>query len=730
MSASRMLLGALLALAARNVAAQCEAIQPLSNPATAPEVGYKVLSNGLRNPRSLVQDTNGNLLVLEQSTGVRRIVLKDSEGLNVCVESSAQLISDEKFNHGLALSQDGKTLLASTAVEVHAFPYDASQGSIGTGKVIITGMTPTGTHRTRTLLAPPNDPNLLLVSHGSIDNMDEDALEVESGRSSIRVFKLGDLLDQESPVNFTDGAVLGWGLRNSEGVGQDPSTGNIWSVENSLDNMKRSGKDIHNDNPGEELNLHGRPGDTEGELYGKNFGYPSCVAIWNPDTVEDYPGGATVGKHMAGDQSAPQHDDEYCQNETIAPKLTFAAHTAPLDIKFQQNGAAAFISLHGSWNRSPPNGYRVSRVAFSDGMPTAPPDSRDAEVPLLWNSETAKCPGECFRPVGLLLDGRGRLFMTSDKTGELFVLTGVEVHLLPLSLLVTSTSHDVRSVQSSCPACFAPPSGRVVALVTSTIPSAVRFPSPGLGRGGQFKELAMPALLHLTRPEAFTQHLPSIIPRAATAAKLLLAPRQGRDGDEDDEPYTVVPAQYGSLHNSPSPGVVAGIVLASVAGFLLILAVIYTCLNGIPVGLGVNASDGVSTYVSRADNRSRRRSAAAAARQRSRSRSTSMYEVRTRTTTTRERVVPVAVASPTASTAFEPRRDPSAHRGSRPPPPRVVPRDDESSGSEDEVVVIEEHSPPRRKSRRVSPSYFSDDRSRRDSSYRDAESDLYSHSRR
>lgn len=228
----------------------------------------------------------------------------------------------------------------------------------------------------------------------------------------------------------------------------------------------------------------------------------------------------------------------------------------------------------------------------------------------------------------------------------------------------------------------------------------------------------MPALLGFPRSEPFGKHLPSSLLRRATA---LLASRQDRD---DDESYTVIPAQYGALHSSPSPGVVAGIVLGSVAGFLLILAAIYTCLNGFPMAV---TSDGVSTYVSRADDRSRRR---ASRRRRSTSRhSAAMYEVRTRTTTTtRERVVPDIVDTPTAS-AFEPsRRAPSAHRA--PPPPRVVPRDDDSSGSEDEVVVIEEHSPPRRKGRRPSPSYFSDDRSRQESSYRDAESDLYSHSRR
>lgn len=38
------------------------------------------------------------------------------------------------------------------------------------------------------------------------------------------------------------------------------------------------------------------------------------------------------------------------------------------------------------------------------------------------NPDTTVCPGSCFRPVGLALDGKGRLFVSSDSSGELYVL--------------------------------------------------------------------------------------------------------------------------------------------------------------------------------------------------------------------------------------------------------------------------------------------------------------------
>lgn len=79
-----------------------------------------------------------------------------------------------------------------------------------------------------------------------------------------------------------------------------------------------------------------------------------------------------------------------------------------------------------SRDRQPGDGYRVSRVAFSEGMPTAEKTSMDAEVPLMWNADNSQCPNGCFRPVGLVFDAQERLFMTSDTSGELYVLTGVQ----------------------------------------------------------------------------------------------------------------------------------------------------------------------------------------------------------------------------------------------------------------------------------------------------------------
>ncbi|POR34603.1 L-sorbosone dehydrogenase [Tolypocladium paradoxum] len=426
MAPLRLVLGALCAAAAAAAAAaQCKYIKPAWNPTAAPGVEFKVLLNGLEWPRGIVIDGEGNLLLVEErGKGVRRVVLDDGEGMDVCVKESSQLIPESSLNHGIALSADGKTIFASSSTDVYAYDYDAAEGMAGAGRKIISGMDQGG-HATRTLLVPQHNPNLLVVSRGSDGNIDSGTTDIKSARSQIRTFEIDALLEGGAKaVPYASGAVLGWGLRNSVGVAEDPTTGYIWSVENSIDNMQRSGADIHNTNPGEELNFHGLPNDTSGAVYGRNYGYPACVAIWDSDNVKNYPGGAETGKQMAGDHMPSNYTDDFCRHETVAPHITFGAHVAPLDIKFQADGSAAYITMHGSWNRHPADGYRLSRVSFAKGFPVEGRSSRVAEQGIIWNTYNVACPKFCFRPTGLALgDGGQRLYLTSDSTGEVYVIT-------------------------------------------------------------------------------------------------------------------------------------------------------------------------------------------------------------------------------------------------------------------------------------------------------------------
>jgi glucose/arabinose dehydrogenase len=237
------------------------------------------------------------------------------------------------------LSPDGKTIYASSVASVFSWGYDPKQAkSIGAPKTLVTGMTGFD-HTTRTILMPKKAPGLMLVSRGSSGNVDNKAKTLSSGISQIRVFNVTN----GKTYAYTDGEILGWGLRNSIGVGEHPD-GGIWSNENGADNVQYKGSDIHENNPGEEINYHGHLVGGDRSLFGKNYGYPDCGATW------DTTGSASTlrtGTHFAPTGSSAS--DTSCAKDYVAPRLTLPSHWAPIDIKFNSNGSVAYMTSRGSW---------------------------------------------------------------------------------------------------------------------------------------------------------------------------------------------------------------------------------------------------------------------------------------------------------------------------------------------------------------------------------------------
>ncbi|KAK5655110.1 hypothetical protein OQA88_6009 [Cercophora sp. LCS_1] len=300
--------------------------------------GYRsyAVVTGLRSPRHLVVDKGGNLLVAEDGRGsVRRLVLQEN---------------GDATNHGVALSADGKTLFTSSLASVTAYPYDAATGQVGTGKVIVSGMSNTVV-----------------------------------GRSMIKTFSINACT--RAACDYTSGGeVLGWGLRNIVGVGGDPAYGGFRSVENSLDDMRMDDRDVHVDNPAKRFSYHGILNATTNARKGLNFGYPSCFGAWDPSTLGQ--SSLQVGQLVRPD-GVPAASD--CA-QSATGRLHFHAHTAPLDIKFNANRTAAYISFHGSWNRNPADGYRVMRVDFKEDQPIADSTSNTAQIPVMENPNTRSCP--------------------------------------------------------------------------------------------------------------------------------------------------------------------------------------------------------------------------------------------------------------------------------------------------------------------------------------------------
>ena len=204
----------------------------------------------------------------------------------------------------------------------------------------------TDDHTTRTLFLSQKVNGTLLISRGSTSNVDIGAEMLSSGHSQIKAFNLNNVT-QNGYSYDTDGLRLGWGLRNSVGVVEHPITGGIYSVENSVDQIMRQGRDVHQDNPGEEMNFHGYLNGTQYAPQGSNYGYPYCYAAWVPGDLPQN-SNLTVGSNFAmGDQNSTINDT-YCAEQT-PPRLTFQAHMAPLDLKFNNSATEAWVTFHGSW---------------------------------------------------------------------------------------------------------------------------------------------------------------------------------------------------------------------------------------------------------------------------------------------------------------------------------------------------------------------------------------------
>jgi glucose/arabinose dehydrogenase len=177
--------------------------------------------------------------------------------------------------------------------------------------------------------------------------------------------------------------------------------------------------DIHTNNPAEELNYLGdvsAPSKTW-------FGYPTCFTVGDPSQIKN----ATF---KLGDQFvlAPNNtfNDKTCTQKSKPPRLTFQAHSAPLDSKFDATFSNLFVTLHGSWNRQPATGYKLVTVPFTKGSsgyaPTAMSNTH-GYTDIFYSPNVSTCDSNsCTRPVGLAFDKKGRLYMTSDSSGELFML--------------------------------------------------------------------------------------------------------------------------------------------------------------------------------------------------------------------------------------------------------------------------------------------------------------------
>ncbi|QRV75728.1 L-sorbosone dehydrogenase [Ceratobasidium sp. AG-Ba] len=441
------------ALAAPTTPGECKALSSLSfahQPNLTSGLSTRVVYNGLTKPRSIAFDSLENLLVIDRGVGVVALSYRNDSACNGW--ERRVIVNNTELNHGIEIGPSGganQYLYASSSDRLFRWEYDpGTVAVVGNPTTIVSNMS-NADHTTRTLVLQPKTGNVsqyIIITRGSESNQDEEAANLSSGRSQIRRFPLNTTVPSGNGWDWNQGELLGWGLRNAVGIALSKDGNDLWEVENSSDNVMWQNVDVHQDNPAEELNLIPLNNPSSVPDNEKYYGYPTCYTAWDSSALTASTPAFTfqTGAQFSIRNPPNTQDDAWCGADANnrKPVLSMQAHSAPLDIVFYDAPSNtsegystarqyavntewdgdAFVSFHGSWNRDPPTGYKVVRIPWNGTRPVASADSRQGYEDVVAASDLAKCPSGCIRPVGLAFDRLGRLFVSSDTTGEIFVV--------------------------------------------------------------------------------------------------------------------------------------------------------------------------------------------------------------------------------------------------------------------------------------------------------------------
>ncbi|GGE28085.1 sorbosone dehydrogenase [Agaricicola taiwanensis] len=231
-------------------------------------------------------------------------------------------------------------------------------------------------HWTKALTASP-DGRFLYVGIGSNSNITERGMEAEIDRAVVWQ------IDAQTGAHKQ----YATGLRNPTALAIQPGTGQLWAVVNERDEI------------GPNLVPDYLTSVREGGFYGWPYSY------WG-DNVDP--------------RAQPQDPEKVAA--AIRPDYSLGSHVAALGLAFStpemgaQFADGVFIGEHGSWNRTPPAGYKVIFVPFRDGRPAGDP----VDFATGFLTEDGKARG---RPVGVTVDPRGALIIADDLSNTVWRVT-------------------------------------------------------------------------------------------------------------------------------------------------------------------------------------------------------------------------------------------------------------------------------------------------------------------
>ena len=376
---------------------------PGESPTVPAGLQIRPLAAGLIHPRVVYPLPNGDILVVEGNGpgtksfrpkdyvthkviaragagapgGNRITLLRDADGDGV-PELRTIFIDHLHSPYGIVLV--GDTLYVADTDAILAFRYAPGATRITAPGAKLADL-PAGEinhHWTKSLTASP-DGSKLYVGVGSNSNITENGMDVEEGRAAIY------------EVDRLTGAkrIYASGTRNPTSLAFEPQTRQLFAVVNERDEI------------GPDLVPDYLTSVRDGGFYGWPYSY------W--------------GQHVDV-RVHPQRPGLVAR--AIKPDYGLSSHVAPLGLTFSQGETlsprfanGAFVGEHGSWDRSPLNGYQVIFVRFAGGKPTGRP------IPVVTDFLAPDHKTVRGRPVGVALDRNGALLVADDVGNTVWRIT-------------------------------------------------------------------------------------------------------------------------------------------------------------------------------------------------------------------------------------------------------------------------------------------------------------------
>tara|TARA_B110000503_G_scaffold27555_2_gene44023 strand:+ start:17314 stop:18828 length:1515 start_codon:yes stop_codon:yes gene_type:complete len=307
----------------------------------------------------------GDLLVSRPGMGDIVLLRRDADG-DGHPDARETLMTELKRPLGLDIA--GDWLYVAESNRISRIRFNSDTGTVnGDIQPLVEGLTDNGNHWSKTLRIGPDQK--LYLAQGSTCNVCE---EKDPRRATMMRFEL----------DGSDPQIIATGLRNSVGFDWAPWSGELYATEN--------GRDMLGDNfPPCELNLI-----EEGAFYGWPY--------YNGDNIPD----PDMSAYPLAKERSPS-----------PPRHSFRPHNSPLGITFlsgdtlpPQYQKSALAALHGSWNRSTPDGYKVVSLHWTqDGI-----EERD------FLAGFNRDGGISGRPVDVAQGPDGAIYISDDYAGAIY----------------------------------------------------------------------------------------------------------------------------------------------------------------------------------------------------------------------------------------------------------------------------------------------------------------------